>query len=167
MGRTLQSTARPRSALRNLVGSGARNHAMRRASGVLSPLVMCCVIGTPLGLSRATAIHRRRHRMIRREARTPKAAGFTLIELLVVIAIIAVLIGILLPSLRMVRHAARSAQCLAQQNQIYLGIISYAGDYKDFHHQQRLNYGARFVRINPSAGFDSNNLRLLRPLDQF
>jgi prepilin-type N-terminal cleavage/methylation domain-containing protein/prepilin-type processing-associated H-X9-DG protein len=93
------------------------------------------------------------------------SSAFTLIELLVVIAVIALLVGILLPSLRMARHAARSSKCLAQQNQIYLAIIAYANDYKDYHHQQRLNFGARFMRINPAAGFDPNNLRLLRPLD--
>lgn len=94
-----------------------------------------------------------------------RRGGFSLIELLVVIAVIALLIGILLPSLRMARHTARSVKCLSQQRQIYLGIVAYANDYKDHHHEQRLNFGARFIRINPSAGFDPNNLRLLRPTD--
>jgi len=52
--------------------------------------------------------------------------GFTLIELLVVIAIIAVLVGILLPSLATVRETARSISCLSNQRQIGMGLNSYA-----------------------------------------
>jgi prepilin-type N-terminal cleavage/methylation domain-containing protein len=57
--------------------------------------------------------------------------AFTLIELLVVVAIIALLIAILLPSLRAAREQARSAKCLANLRSIGQGIALYIEDNRD------------------------------------
>ncbi|MBI1367833.1 MAG: prepilin-type N-terminal cleavage/methylation domain-containing protein [Planctomycetes bacterium] len=60
---------------------------------------------------------------------TPRhPAAFTLIELLVVVAIIALLISILLPSLRQARYVAKLTVCSSNQRQIGMGFHMYAGD---------------------------------------
>lgn len=66
-----------------------------------------------------------------RSANAQRRAGFTLIELLVVIAVIAVLIGILLPSLGQARRTAKATACLARLQQIGVGTQSYLNDFRD------------------------------------
>ena len=55
--------------------------------------------------------------------------GFTLIEVLVVVAIIALLISILLPSLRAAREEAKAVACQSGVKQIMLGIQMYQTDF--------------------------------------
>lgn len=54
--------------------------------------------------------------------------AFTLIELLVVIAIIALLVSILMPSLKTAKDMARSAVCMSNQKNILLGFSLYAAE---------------------------------------
>ena len=56
--------------------------------------------------------------------------GFTLIELLVVVSIIALLLSILLPSLRAAKDQAKTTACLANLHAIYMGLVSYGADNK-------------------------------------
>ena len=55
-----------------------------------------------------------------------KRKGFTLVELLVVIAIIALLMGILMPALGMVRKMAQRAVCGANLGGLHKALLSYA-----------------------------------------
>ncbi len=62
-------------------------------------------------------------------ARRCKRFGFTLIELLVVIAIIALLVSILVPSLKSVKELARRVICLSNMRSIGTGYHMYDADY--------------------------------------
>jgi prepilin-type N-terminal cleavage/methylation domain-containing protein len=72
-----------------------------------------------------------------------KTRGFTLVELLVVISIIALLISILLPSLRGARDNAKRVICRNNLRSIWTGILMYSYEFND-----RVPY-----LENPNAGF--------------
>jgi len=59
-------------------------------------------------------------------------SGLTVIEILVVVSIIAILVGILIPSLRMVQNTAKAVKQQAQFTAIDLGLAAFRGDYGDY-----------------------------------
>ncbi len=58
--------------------------------------------------------------------------GFTLVELLVVVSIIALLLSMLLPSLRKARESAKSTVCQANLSGFGKGFATYAGGNEDY-----------------------------------
>ena len=78
-----------------------------------------------------------------RRGRHPCA--FTLVELLVVIGIIAVLIGILLPTVARAREQARRASCLSNLRQVGMAMRFYAYDNRD---QVPLGYRTNTKQFN-------------------
>ena len=56
--------------------------------------------------------------------------GFTLIELLVVVAVIALLAGMLIPTIGMVKNRAKRISCLSNLHHIGAAFAAYAADYE-------------------------------------
>jgi prepilin-type N-terminal cleavage/methylation domain-containing protein len=59
-------------------------------------------------------------------------SGLTLIEILVVVGVIAILVGMLVPSLRMVKNAAREVKQKAQFTAIELGLAAFKNDHGEY-----------------------------------
>lgn len=82
--------------------------------------------------------------VLARNSRLKRSGGFTLVELLVVVSIIALLISILLPSLRRARDAAKMAKCLANMRGMGQAVVVFSNDHND-----------RFQLTATEAGVDS------------
>ncbi len=80
-----------------------------------------------------------------------KKKAFTLIELLVVIAIIALLLSILVPSLRKVKDAAKTIVCASNLRQIGVAASSYAESNDQFIPRAELS-SVDFSDSNPFTG---------------
>ncbi len=104
-------------------------------------------------------------RVHRPQAEAGHARGFTLIELLVVVSIIALLISILLPSLKSAREQAKTVTCLATQRGLVSTNAVYHSQYNDWlagapgtsgsallRHPDRSSWGPSDTQLAVSAG---------------
>ncbi len=107
--------------------------------------------------------------------RRPDRSGFTLIELLVVIAIIAVLISILLPSLKLARDQGKQLLCNTNLRSMGEASAFYAAEYDDWisrhnENQYRMHFAASFlISLKPDrriAGWDGEILNLWNTSDE-
>ncbi|MDB5297035.1 MAG: putative major pilin subunit, partial [Phycisphaerales bacterium] len=70
--------------------------------------------------------------------------GFTLVELLVVIGIIALLVGILMPTLSAVQREGRKTVCMSNLRQIGMGVTLYVD-----HHKGKYPRSPALPSVNP------------------
>jgi len=87
----------------------------------------------------------------RRSVSGPHTGGFTLIELLVVVAIIALLMSILLPSLKKAREQAKRTVCASNLHQIGVGLKMYASDHKHIF-PRRGDFAYALKQVGPPDG---------------
>ena len=84
--------------------------------------------------------------------------GFTLIELLVVVSIIALLISILLPSLRSAREQAKTVTCMSMQASIGRGMATYLADNNDWLPGSPGTSGSQLLGNSGSGSWDAGEI---------
>ncbi len=94
--------------------------------------------------------------------------GFTLIELLVVVAIIALLLGILLPSLSHARARSKLVKCQSNLRTIGHGVQFYLGDNRDFFPDAPFYGCLGYVGRSPMHGLLGSQIpEKLRPMNAY
>jgi prepilin-type N-terminal cleavage/methylation domain-containing protein len=88
----------------------------------------------------ATDIPRTANRPGGRPAAPPRRAGFTLVELMTAITIIAVLLGIILPSLMQIKTQIKRSASLATVRLIDSACEAYYNDFEDYPPSRRPNF---------------------------
>jgi prepilin-type N-terminal cleavage/methylation domain-containing protein len=91
-----------------------------------------------------------------------KNKAFTLIELLVVISIIALLMAILLPSMREARNRAKRIQCVANLHSLQMASIAYAGSNDD--RMPSRDYELNDYKSQPHGVIDINKKLILNEI---
>ena len=90
--------------------------------------------------------------------------AFTLVELLVVIAIIALLLAILMPSLKRARTQAQTVVCGLHMRQYGLAIAQYISDNDDrFPPYCNQIVSSREAMFEPTVGIETTWINLLAP----
>ena len=88
--------------------------------------------------------------VVTRRPSSRSGPAFTLVELLVVIAVVALLVGLLLPSLGAARRAAKAMSCLSNLRQLEIAHAAYSVDNRGRLIQANLAHGG-IVHFNPDG----------------